>query len=39
MTIEDINPVLVATGMAIEGLILHMVVVLSTLAFSFLVRN
>ena len=38
-TIEDINPALVATGMAIEGFILRMVVVLSTLAFSFVVRN
>lgn len=38
-TIEDINPALVATGMAVEGFILRMVVVLSTLAFSFVVRN
>ena len=38
-TIEDINPALVATGMAVEGFILRLVVVLSTLAFSFVVRN
>jgi MFS family permease len=38
-TIEDINPALVATGMAVEGFILRMVVVLSTLAFSFVVTN
>lgn len=38
-TIEDINPALVATGMAVEGFILRMIVVLSTLAFSFVVRN
>jgi EamA domain-containing membrane protein RarD len=38
-TIEDINPALVATGLAVEGFILRMVVVLSTLAFSFVVRN
>ncbi len=38
-TIEDINPALVATGMAVEGFILRIVVVLSTLAFSFVVTN
>jgi Na+/melibiose symporter-like transporter len=38
-TIEDINPALVATGMAVEGFILRMVVVLSTLAFSFVVTD
>lgn len=38
-TIEDINPALVATGLAVEGFILRMVVVLSTLAFSFVVSN
>lgn len=38
-TIEDINPALVATGMAVEGFILRLVVVLSTLAFSFVVNN
>jgi MFS family permease len=38
-TIEDINPALVATGLAVEGFILRMIVVLSTLAFSFVVTN
>jgi MFS family permease len=38
-TIEDINPALIGTGMAVEGFILRMVVVLSTLAFSFVVTN
>lgn len=38
-TIEDINPALIATGMAVEGFILRMVVMLSTLAFSFVVTN
>jgi MFS family permease len=38
-TIEDINPALVATGMAVEGFILRMIVVLSTLAFSFVVTD
>lgn len=38
-TIEDIDPALVATGLAVEGFILRMVVVLSMLAFSFVVRN
>ncbi len=38
-TLEDINPALIATGMAVEGFVLRMVVVLSTLAFSFVVRN
>jgi hypothetical protein len=38
-TIEDINPALVATGLAVQGFILRMVVVLSTLAFSFTVTN
>ncbi len=38
-TIEDINPALVATGLAVQGFILRMIVVISTLAFSFVVRN
>jgi sugar phosphate permease len=38
-TIEDINPALIATGMAVEGFILRIIVVLSTLAFSFVVTN
>ena len=38
-TLEDINPALIATGMAVEGFVLRMIVVLSTLAFSFVVRN
>jgi len=38
-TVEDINPALVATGLAVQGFILRAVVVLSTLAFSFVVRN
>lgn len=38
-TIEDINPALVATGLAVQGFILRMIVVLSTLAFSFVVRS
>lgn len=38
-TIEDINPALVATGMAVEGFIMRMIVVLSTLGFSFVVRD
>lgn len=38
-TIEDINPALVATGMAVEGFILRMIVVLSTLGFSFVVTD
>jgi MFS family permease len=38
-TLEDVNPALIATGLAIEGLILRMVVVLSTLGFSFVVTN
>jgi MFS family permease len=38
-TIEDINPALIATGMAVEGFILRIVVVVSTLAFSFVVTN
>ena len=38
-TVEDINPALVATGLALEGFILRMIVVLSTLAFSFVVKN
>lgn len=38
-TVEDINPALVATGLAIQGFILRLIVVLSTLAFSFVVRN
>jgi len=38
-TVEDYNPALVATGLAVQGFILRGVVVLSTLAFSFVVRN
>lgn len=38
-TVEDINPALVATGLAVEGFILRTVVVLSTLSFSFVVTN
>jgi MFS family permease len=38
-TAEDINPALVGTSLAIEGFILRTVVVLSTLAFSFVVNN
>jgi len=38
-TVEDINPALVATGLAVQGFILRLVVVLSTLAFSFVVTN
>jgi sugar phosphate permease len=38
-TIEDINPALVATGIAVQAFILRMIVVLSTLAFSFVVTN
>ena len=38
-TIEDINPALVATGMALEGSILRLVVVLSTVGFLFVVKN
>ncbi len=38
-TIEDINPALIGTGMAVEGFILRIVVVFSTLAFSFVVTN
>ncbi len=38
-TIEDINPALIATGMALEGAILRLIVVLSTLGFLFVVRN
>ena len=38
-TIEDINPALVGTGLAVEGFILRLIVVLSTLGFSFVVRN
>lgn len=38
-TVEDINPALVATGLAVQGLILRMVVVLSTLSFSFVVTD
>lgn len=38
-TIEDINPALVATGMAVEGLILRLVVVLSTVGFALVVKN
>lgn len=38
-TVEDFNPALVATGLAVQGFILRLVVVLSTLAFSFVVRN
>jgi MFS family permease len=38
-TIEDINPALVGTGLAVEGFILRSIVVLSTLGFSFVVRK
>jgi len=38
-TLEDVNPALIATGLAVEGFILRMVVVLSTLAFSFVVTS
>ena len=38
-TLEDVNPALIATGLAVEGLILRLVVVLSTLALSFVVTN
>jgi MFS family permease len=38
-TVEDINPALIATGMALEGAILRLIVVLSTLGFLFVVRN
>ena len=38
-TLEDVNPALIATGLAVEGFILRMVIVLSTLAFSFVVTN
>lgn len=38
-TIEDINPALIATGLAVQAFILRMIVVLSTLAFSFVVTN
>ncbi len=38
-TVEDINPALVGTGLALEGAILRLIVVLSTLAFSFVVRD
>ncbi len=36
-TIEDINPALVATGIAVWGFLIRAVVVVSTLAFSFVV--
>ena len=38
-TLEAINPALVATGIAIWGFIIRVVVVLSTLGFSFVVTN
>lgn len=38
-TLEEINPALVATGMAVEGFILRIVVVLSTLGFGLVVTN
>jgi hypothetical protein len=38
-TIEDINPALVGTGMAVEGFIIRMVVVLPALAISFVVKD
>jgi MFS family permease len=38
-TVEDINPALVGTGLALQGAILRLIVVLSTLAFSFVVRD
>ncbi len=36
-TIEDINPALVATGISVWGFLIRLVVVVSTLAFSFVV--
>lgn len=38
-TIEDINPALVATGIAVWGFLIRAVVVVSTLAFSFVVLD
>jgi MFS family permease len=38
-TIEDVNPALVATGIAVWGFIVRAVVVVSSLAFSFVVVN
>ena len=38
-TIEDINPALVATGIAVWGFLIRLVVVVSSLAFSFVVTN
>ncbi|HET8847031.1 MAG TPA: MFS transporter [Ktedonobacteraceae bacterium] len=37
--VEDVNPALVATGLAVQGFILRLVVVISTLSFSFVVTN
>lgn len=37
--IEDVNPALVATGIAVWGFIIRIVVVISTLAFGFVVVN
>jgi sugar phosphate permease len=38
-TVEDVNPALVATGIAVWGFIVRAVVVISSLAFSFVVVN
>ena len=38
-TIEDVNPALVATGIAVWGFVVRAVVVISSLAFSFVVVN
>jgi sugar phosphate permease len=38
-TIEDINPALVATGLAVQGFVLRLVVVLSTVGFIFTVTG
>ncbi len=38
-TIEDVNPALVATGIAVWGFVVRAIVVISSLAFSFVVVN
>ncbi len=38
-TVEDINPALVATGISVWGFLIRLVVVVSTLAFSFVVKD
>src|SRR5581483_362868 len=38
-TLEEVNPALVATGIAIWGFVIRVVVVLSTLGFGFVVTN